>query len=91
MKDDMLDLFVLLHQQEEADSAAKADALRQPKQCAHCGDWMRNQFLLDINHNQMANGWCGRRFWANRRMNPDDLAWLAEHGFEVNEDFRNLA
>jgi len=85
MNDGMLDLFVLIHQEEEAEAAAKAQAGRQPQQCSHCGDWSPNGYLLSINHGIYFNGWCGRRFWANKRNNAEDNAWLQEHGFERSD------
>jgi hypothetical protein len=83
MKDEPLDLFVQLEAAAEAKKQAEVEAHRQPQQCSHCGDWSPNSCLLSINHAPIFNGWCGRRLWATKRKNADDLAWLEEHGFEV--------
>ena len=79
MKDTMLDFFV----QIEAEQVPKKPETRQPEQCQHCGDWSPNAYLLQTNHGEYFNGWCGRRFWASTRKNDEDLAWLSGHGFEV--------
>jgi hypothetical protein len=87
MTNEMLDLFVQIDATEQAQQQAEIEERRKPQTCDHCGDTMPNQVLLDINHSKYFNGWCGRRFWANKQAGwrPEQAQWLAEHGFEVED------
>lgn len=49
----------------------------QPKQCSHCGEWSRNQYLSDTNHGIIFNGWCANRLHLNSWAKPG--TWAEQH------------
>lgn len=51
--------------------------------CRYCGEVSGNQYLHSNGHSYVFNGWCAARLMANHGANPDQLAWLEAHGFNV--------